>query len=699
MITNYNYADYDSLTDDQKLLWWFDEYLRYDLVLFNRRFIGDVEIAFLIERHDIYHYFSWADNYSYYLWNLLCNKSYESIIQTSVSFDLIIPDTIKNKIIITYLHETGHHISLLQRVGNNIFTRVFSKHHFYGNPKEKINIMGCWPYSVVINGDKQDISIIESLFPPNLLYKNIDSWGDSFDSTSPVSKGRTVETKTNMIGGRVEKTIDASALFLESLYTIGWEYMQNVLDYTYAITEEFEPYDTFVDIQLIYAKPISLFVDSNTNVSIFSNQIKILPENKSFGTLYSSIPIFDLIYVSKNKLLRDSTGSSLTFTVNIKKVDDWGDRYTYEGRGTGVLISNTNGYFIDIEGIEYAKNNELNSRSVSNAVNILNTLILQTEDIKKRKITLSNLREIKDNNGNLVQNINYIEEYVMGLELMVQEIHACLGANEFAYYDDNGTQKPYYMSVSRTLNWFAKAYGVSFNPDGTIMPVRRRVNVAYSSDNKVTLPDGWTRGQFADNQGNSNVGQTGGQTGEERIGIAYQNRCNQYDNFDDADPKNNTLKRGDVVLCENFLQLFESYLEDIDKALNWQEMGTGMLPSADGTSVCTYEGIGTLLAEVAYMLSTLSSNIYQTHTLALKNYGTTIEILKGLGLPIQNGFLPIDLGEADPVSGNVESFLNIPQLADGSVTLHKRLMDVIANLAALNASVLNPVIEEPPSNP
>lgn len=281
----------------------------------------------------------------------------------------------------------------------------------------------------------------------------------------------------------------------------------------------------------------------------------------------------------------------------------------------------------------------------------------------------------------------------------IAEIHACLGADEFATYDDGGTKQKYYMNIARKLDWFAKAYGVAFNPDGSIMPLRQRVNVPYDKSNVVKIPDGWARGQFADNEGGGTAGQTGGSKGEERLGIAYQNRCNQYEKFDDKDPKNNVMKRGDVVLCENFLQLYESYLEDLDKGLNWQEMGTGMLPSADGSSVCTFEGIGTLLAEVAYMLSTLSSNIYQTHTLALKNYSTTLEVLKGMGLPIELGILPIDLGEEDAVSGTVSAYLNVPKIAEEAVTLHKRMMDIITNLAIINGSILEPYEDSTPTPP
>ncbi|MBL1208265.1 hypothetical protein [Geminocystis sp. GBBB08] len=278
-------------------------------------------------------------------------------------------------------------------------------------------------------------------------------------------------------------------------------------------------------------------------------------------------------------------------------------------------------------------------------------------------------------------------------ELMLQEIHACLGAGEFAYDND----KPYYMHMARKLDKIAKALGVAFNPDGSIMSVRKRVNIPYDDKGKATIPDGWTRGQFADNKGGSTTGQTGGLSTEERLGIAYQNRCNRYENFDDNDPENNIMRKGDIVLCENWMQYQESYIDDLDKGLNWQEIGAGMLPSADGSKITSYEGLGTLLAEVAYMLSSLSSNIYQTHVLGLKTTNNTLEILKALGLPIDYSQMKIDIGESDPVSGdNIQGYIEMPKVNPGAVSIHKRLMDVITNIAIINGAILS---SPPPVSP
>ncbi|BAQ67075.1 hypothetical protein GM3709_3840 (plasmid) [Geminocystis sp. NIES-3709] len=285
----------------------------------------------------------------------------------------------------------------------------------------------------------------------------------------------------------------------------------------------------------------------------------------------------------------------------------------------------------------------------------------------------------------------------------LKEIHACLGAGEFAYYpnpENPSEMLPFFMNIARKLDWFAKGYGVAFNPDGSVIATRQRVTVPYQDADgdgvaNAIIPDGWIRGQFADNKGGNtsvNNGQLGGLDTEERMGIAYQNRCNKYKNLTDDDPLNDEFLRGDIILCENFLQLFESYLEDLDKGLNWQEMGSGFLPSADGNSHISFEGLGTLLAEVAYMLSSLSSNIQQTHGLALKNNAIVMELLKGLGLPIGVGTLPVFVGEVDEIGENIP-MLTFPKLKEGNVSIHKRLMDILYNLSLLLGAIVK--TEEP----
>jgi len=53
----------------------------------------------------------------------------------------------------------------------------------------------------------------------------------------------------------------------------------------------------------------------------------------------------------------------------------------------------------------------------------------------------------------------------------LKEIHACLGAGEFAYYDNNGNPTPYVMHIARNIDFLMKSFGIYYNPDGSIQSV------------------------------------------------------------------------------------------------------------------------------------------------------------------------------------------------------------------------------------
>jgi hypothetical protein len=657
----YQYADYPSLPDDQKVLWWFDEYLCHDLLLAEQLTIPSLEVTptlqnfyLLIERHTIYDH-AWADGYSAALFNLL--SSTNILDPPYPIFEIIgyranlppikvtgIPDG--GKVIISFLYPTTRKTLLsrfLPRSASGLPPLSFpeincvKKHFVFLTDKDNDRIINV-PialYSLVVTGT----ATVEA--PDNYFYSNISQLTTGYQSPLSVS----VRDKNDV---------------LRSL-----------------------SYSSRIVLELITAKPPRTLFNG-----LFSK--RPISTNLSYGV---SLPMGDLLYIP------------YAFYLTIVQFE---------------ILDGLNGVLaLDIqEVIAVVKNGPvpgildemLQPYTFEEAQEYLLLLLAQTALINPSN---SNLREIVRVNGNgepidydgnvttnpdeYVYDINedYIEEYVMGSELMIQEIHACLGAGEFAYYLDGGQPQPYKMNMARLLQTFARAYGVAFKPDGSILPVRPRKNVPYTNGT-ATIPDGWTRGQFADNMGGGTTGQTGGATGEERTGIAYQNRCNIYDNLDDDNVGNDVLLNGDIVLCENFLQLFESYLDDLDKGLNWQEMGGGLVPNADGTSYTTFEGMGTLLAEVAYTLSALSSSIQQTHVLALKNNAIIMEVLKGLGLPTGVGSLSIDVGDNDALGSNTASII-FPQLHDNTVSLHKRMMDIIATLSILLGSTLKAEDNTPPT--
>lgn len=58
----------------------------------------------------------------------------------------------------------------------------------------------------------------------------------------------------------------------------------------------------------------------------------------------------------------------------------------------------------------------------------------------------------------------------------IKEIHACLGAGEYAFYDNNGTPTEYYMHIARNLDYLCKSFGLYYKPDGTLLDIRANIN-------------------------------------------------------------------------------------------------------------------------------------------------------------------------------------------------------------------------------
>ena len=269
---------------------------------------------------------------------------------------------------------------------------------------------------------------------------------------------------------------------------------------------------------------------------------------------------------------------------------------------------------------------------------------------------------------------------------MISAIYHTLGASEFATYeDDTGEQIPYYMHLARKIDYIAKALGISFNPDGSIMSVRKeRVKVPINSDGTFTIPDGYSRGQFADNEGGNQdpaLGQKGGNEGEERLGIAYKRRGRSYQNFDPNDPENNQYIEGEVILCENWPQYLESMLEDFDACFGMADASLGVIPSIDNNSFCSYQGLSTMIAEIMYMNSYLAqqAQLINYNTIAINN--NTQQTIKAIGTPITSSNAKIPTGIPDTVGDEQQVYLTLINVPDNVYTIHSRLANLERNIA------------------
>lgn len=286
------------------------------------------------------------------------------------------------------------------------------------------------------------------------------------------------------------------------------------------------------------------------------------------------------------------------------------------------------------------------------------------------------------------ENPNYCFD-VMPDSIRIKEIHAALQADKFAV-DDKLPNTPRVANLGYYIERIARILGISVNSDGSIRSVRQRELIIPDAEGNASIPAGWGRGQWQINKGGDSKGQKGGKPEETRDGIVYANRCNRNvpSDFNDELAE---LQAPAYVLCENIMQYIESYLEDLDQGLNWQEMGAMALPAAfdddDGTrKYCTYEGMGTLLAEVAYMLSSISQSTSQTFISSLVTQGIAKAILESTGVPLHTMTLELQ-NQSD--EGEQSSVVPFPALAADSPTIVQLLLNIIENQARILGSNAN----------
>lgn len=227
---------------------------------------------------------------------------------------------------------------------------------------------------------------------------------------------------------------------------------------------------------------------------------------------------------------------------------------------------------------------------------------------------------------------------IMPDSIRVKEIHNALLAQKFGE-DDRAANLGYYIER------IARILGISVNSDGSVRSIRQSRHIKQGNE----IPAGWSIGQWGRNQGGSNEGQKGGSEEEDRDGLAYEVRTNKF-TIDPFSGEAKAIEQGGYVLVENLPQLLHIILDDFDKALGMAEAGANVLPSPNNDDPIPYEGINTLLAEIAYMISQLSRNITGTHISSLKNQGMLYELIAAHGVPVNYKKIEVDVGLVDSAS-------------------------------------------------
>lgn len=268
--------------------------------------------------------------------------------------------------------------------------------------------------------------------------------------------------------------------------------------------------------------------------------------------------------------------------------------------------------------------------------------------------------------------------------IRIKEIHAALQADKFAYTDFNSDARV--ANLGYYVERIARVLGISVNDDGTIKSIRQK-KVIKRGD---TIPPGWSFGQFGVNNGNSIEGQPGGKSSETRDGIVYEQRSNQFIpsifNLNEAE-----IAQGDFTLCENIPQLLDELLDDLDKALGWQDLGASSIPNADGTNkVLIYEGLAQLQTELAFAVSRISQYTSQGLIASLIAQGIAFEILKSTGQSIIPKKLEVDIGTEDLAT------VPYPGVALDAPSQLEQTKWILETIAPILGALIKPKAEELP---
>ena len=283
------------------------------------------------------------------------------------------------------------------------------------------------------------------------------------------------------------------------------------------------------------------------------------------------------------------------------------------------------------------------------------------------------------------------------IHVWTQEIHQALKADEYAW-KDNSKEVARVANLGYYIERIARVLGISVNPDGTIRTIRQKRYVKPIKSLVGTLPDGWNFGQWGLNKGGHNPvlsgGQEGGNADEYRDGIIYEQRSNVVTSSK-YNPDETTISEGGYTLCENFPQLIDEILDDLDKALDWQNLGAGAVPNADGSGkFATFEGLAQLLTETAYMLSRISQHTSQTQVATLVVQAVAYEILRATGQPLSPKTFQVDVGGSD------YAVVPYPGLAGTGPTQMEQTGWILENIAPLLGALakINPPPEPPPED-
>lgn len=258
--------------------------------------------------------------------------------------------------------------------------------------------------------------------------------------------------------------------------------------------------------------------------------------------------------------------------------------------------------------------------------------------------------------------------------IRVKEIHAALQADKYAN-DDKYPASYRVANLGWLIDKMANVLGLHFASDGEMLKVR---DTEHKKDGE-TIPEQWQIGQWGKNNWIATKS-NGDKVPVNGVGYAYEVRSNGFgtDKFTGA---SNAIEEGGWVLVNSLIQLLEVKYDDDDRAFGLQDLGANVIPRADKTGYIAYEGMHSLLIEIAYMLSAMSGNISRSEVLNMKSVAILQELLASQGLPVELKTLPAT------VAGQTVQ-IPYPGLSSDSPSLVDFMFWILSNLAPVVSAQL-----------
>lgn len=314
--------------------------------------------------------------------------------------------------------------------------------------------------------------------------------------------------------------------------------------------------------------------------------------------------------------------------------------------------------------------------------------------------------------------------------LRIKEIHAALEAQRYSKYVSTFTEEetPRVANIGYYVERIARILGINVLADGTAYtpPLIGQLNTPEGSDDlsEANIPDGYLNNQW----------------GLKKDDIVLEFRTDQsffeFDLLNDTDApiddinfeamiypvvtnqfvvseetgEVDTIKNGGVALVHNLPQLFDVMMQDVDKGLGLQESGAFSIRSVEsllrGTQtdeegneippkLCNYEGLHSLVAENAFMLSEVSRRASKAEVVSMINQALLQEIMGIFGLPVDAKSFKATIG-VNSESETIEKSIYFPAFANNAPRIYELFTVLMHNIAPLlgNNYSLNKETEE-----